>query len=198
MQEISEMIDALLAREGGYVNDPSDPGGATKYGITIHTLSAVRGRKCTPTDVRNLTKAEAREIYKSLYFQKPRIDELPHDLQPCVFDMQVNAGNRAVKILQETLNKFGTSLKVDGVIGSKTIDNAHAVFEEAGQYLVDAYGIERREYYYRLADRRAASRKYARTRSGGKGGWINRAEEFMSSKYRFSMDQHKARIAAWR
>ncbi|MBT8416590.1 MAG: peptidoglycan-binding protein, partial [Silicimonas sp.] len=59
------------------------------------------------------------------------------------------------------------------------------------------YGIERRNYYYRLADRRPASRKYARRRDGGKGGWIRRAEEFIAPRYHLSDAEHNARVAAW-
>ena len=64
-------------------------------------------------------------------------------------------------------------------------------------YLADAYGIARRNYYYALADGRPASRKYARSQSGGKGGWITRAEEFISAKYHLTAAEHRARVAAW-
>jgi len=67
----------------------------------------------------------------------------------------------------------------------------------APDHLVDAYGIERRNYYYRLADRRAASRKYARRKDGGKGGWITRAEEFITARFHLTRAQHDARVAAW-
>ena len=74
---------------------------------------------------------------------------------------------------------------------------AARAFAKAPQHLADAYGIARRNYYYRLADGRAASRKYARRRDGGKGGWIARAEEFISPRYHLSAAQHKARVASW-
>ncbi|NIY99630.1 peptidoglycan-binding protein, partial [Salipiger sp. HF18] len=64
-------------------------------------------------------------------------------------------------------------------------------------HLADAYGIARRNYYFALADRSQASRKYARTRAGGKGGWIRRAEEFISPRYHLSDAQFRARVAAW-
>ncbi len=64
-------------------------------------------------------------------------------------------------------------------------------------HLADAYAIARRNYYYAIADARPASRKYARRRDGGKGGWIVRAEEFMSARYRLTEAQHKARVAKW-
>ena len=69
--------------------------------------------------------------------------------------------------------------------------------DEAGTLFADAYAIARRNYYYALADRRRSLRKFARRRDGGKGGWIRRAEEFMSARYRLSEAQHRARVAAW-
>jgi hypothetical protein len=67
----------------------------------------------------------------------------------------------------------------------------------APDHLADAYGIARRSYYYRLADRRPASRKYARRSDGGKGGWITRAETFIAPRYHLSAAQHRERVAAW-
>lgn len=198
MVNVDQLINELLVREGGYVNDPDDPGGATNFGITIHTLSEVEGRKCTPSDVRALSKSKAKEIYRELYYIKPNIHKVPMELQGSVFDMYVNAGTRAVKILQETLGLFGHNMGVDGVLGPITQKTANDVFRDVGVYLVDAYAIERREFYYRLADGRKSSRKYANTRAGNKGGWIKRAEEFMSEKYRYSLDDHRKRTANWR
>lgn len=199
---VDSLIDELLNREGGYVNDPDDPGGATNFGITIATLSAYRGQGVTPGDVAKLSRAEAVNIYKRNYLTRPKIDRLPAILVPSVFDMYVNAGNNAIKILQNVLNEFSAvfdlpKLAVDGAIGPRTLERAAFLTVEAGQYLVDAYGIARRQYYYALADRRAASRKYARTQTGGKGGWIKRAEEFISERFRLTERQHRARTAAW-
>ena len=67
----------------------------------------------------------------------------------------------------------------------------------APEHLADAYGIERRNYYYAIGDRRIASRKYARRQDGGKGGWIVRAEEFISARFHFSRAQHDERTRAW-
>jgi len=61
----------------------------------------------------------------------------------------------------------------------------------------DAYGVARRNYYFRLADRRVASRKFARTRAGAKGGWIRRAEEFLSPCFHLSEQAFQERVAAW-
>jgi lysozyme family protein len=102
-----EVAWEIVGREGGYVNDPDDPGGATKWGITIGTLRRVRGSNVTVEDVKNLTQGEAVDIFLSDYFYKPKINKLPESIQDTVFDMQVNSGNNAIKILQRTLREFG-------------------------------------------------------------------------------------------
>ena len=111
--------------------------------------------------------------------------------------MYVNAGSNAVRILQRLLIDMGIEVVVDGALGPQSIAAVQAAFETAGGYLIDAYGIARRNYYLRLADRRPASRKYARTRAGKKGGWIRRAEEFIALKYHLSQSQFKKRVASW-
>jgi len=69
--------------------------------------------------------------------------------------------------------------------------------EAAPAHLADAYGIARRNYYYALADQRPASRKFARTKAGGKGGWITRAEEFIAPRYHLTQAEHRERTAKW-
>lgn len=202
MFSVDRIAEEILDREGGYVNDPDDPGGATKYGVTIHTMRRLGldldgDGRVSAEDVQRLTRAQARGIFIEHYFDGPGINLLPEALQPTVFDMYVNAGSNAVRILQRMLNKMGQTLVVDGVIGPKTAGAAEAADARAPGTIADAYGIERRNYYYRLADARPASRKYARRRDGGKGGWIVRAEAFISPKYHLTEAEHQARVAAW-
>ena len=202
MLSVDAIARAIVAREGGYVNDPDDPGGATNHGVTIHTMKRLGldldgDGDVDSTDVRALSHAQAVEIFKTHYYSKPRIDLLPRTLQPSVFDMYVNAGGQAVRLLQRLLAEFGEPVAVDGVIGPRTAAAAAVAFGKAPDHLVDAYGIARRDYYYALADRRPSSRKYARRLDGGKGGWITRAEEFMSARFHLTSAQHKARVAAW-
>lgn len=202
MQTVREIAQDIVAREGGYVNDPDDPGGATNFGVTIHTMRRLgldldKDGKITPRDVRKLTRAQAIGIFLEHYFDRPLIAELPHVLHATVFDMYVNAGGNAVKILQKLMVDMGYSVTVDGALGPQSIAAVRAAYTASPEHLVDAYGIARRNYYFRLADRRAASRKYARTRAGRKGGWIKRAEEFISPSYHMTSQQFKARTAQW-
>ncbi len=202
MQSVTEIATEIVAREGGYVNDPDDPGGATKYGVTIHTMRRLGldldgDGDVDEADVKVLTKVKAVSIFVEHYFRKPRIDQLPEVLHATVFDMYVNAGANAVKILQRLLGDMRVPVKVDGVIGRQTIAATKKALEAAPNHFVDAYGIARRNYYYDLADRRVNSRKYARRRDGGKGGWIVRAEEFIEPRYHLTDAQHRQRVAAW-
>lgn len=202
MQSIEAMARAIVSREGGYVNDPDDPGGATNFGVTIHTMRALgldldRDGDVDAEDVKRLRLEQAVDIFLKHYFHKPGIARLPEPLRASVFDMYVNSGANAVKILQRLLGDFGQPVAVDGAIGPRTVRATATVYMKAQDYLVDAYGIARRNYYYALADKRPSSRKYAKRRDGGKGGWITRAEEFISSRFHLSRAQHNARIAAW-
>jgi len=202
MEQVEAIADQIIAREGGYVNDPDDPGGATKYGVTIGTMARLGmdldgDGTVTPEDVKRLTRAQARQIFVDHYFHRPRISALPEPLQTSVFDMYVNSGANAVKILQRLLVQMGQRIAVDGAIGPATIEAAAIAQANAPGHLSDAYGIARRNYYYALADRRPASRKYAVRRDGGKGGWITRAEEFISVRYHLSEAEHRRWVAAW-
>ena len=202
MLSVRAIAEEIVAREGGYVNDPDDPGGATNHGVTIHTMRRLgldldRDGDVDAADVRALPRSRAVDIFIAEYFERTRIGLLPEILQASVFDMNVNAGSNAVKILQRLLRQIGQRVDVDGVIGPKTVAAAKAAAAAAPGFIADAYGIARRNWYYALADGRPASRKYARRRDGGKGGWIVRAEEFISPKYRLTEAQHRARVAKW-
>ncbi len=202
MPSVTEIAKEIVAREGGFVDDPDDPGGATNHGVTIHTLRRLGidltgdGRVDTG-DVRALTKAQAEGIFIEHYFRRPGLSGLPDVVQASVFDMYVNAGGTAVKVLQRLLADMGFACDADGTIGPQTLRAAQMAFELAPAHLADAYAIARRNYYYALGDARPASRKYARRRDGGKGGWIIRAEAFMASRYHLTDAQHSARVAAW-
>ncbi len=205
MQSPQTIARDIIAREGGFVNDPADPGGATKYGVTIHTMRRLGldlngDGDVDVGDVKAVTPDHATDIFLDHYFRRPKIDRLPESIQASVFDMYVNAGSQAVKILQRTVNACAVTsqnLVADGVVGPMTIRATEKVVSAMSALFVDAYGIARRNFYYGLADRRVQSRKYATRRDGGKGGWITRAEEFIRPKYHLSEAEHRARVAGW-
>ncbi|MEM6306714.1 MAG: holin-associated N-acetylmuramidase [Pseudomonadota bacterium] len=202
MQTVHAIALEIVTREGGYVYDPDDPGGHTNHGVTLATLQRLGldldgNGTIDANDVRLISPVQAADIFKDHYFARPGIDRLPSDLHPSVFDMYVHAGANAVKILQRLLADFGHPVQADGIIGPQTERATAAAQAKAPHHLVDAYGIARRNYYYTLADVRPASRKYARRRDGGKGGWIKRAETFMAPAYHLSPQQHAQRTASW-
>ena len=202
MQEIRQLAQEIVAREGGFVNDPADPGGATKYGVTLATLQGLRrdltgDGRVTLADLRALTRDQAAEIFIQHYFHAPRLGDLPVCLQPAVFDMQVNAGRQAIRILQRLLTRLGWPLVADGQVGPRTAAAAQAAAQAMPEGLADAYGAARRDYYYALGDQRPASRKYCLRRDGGKGGWIRRAEEFIHPRNHLTDAQHRERTKSW-
>ena len=114
MIHFDEIIEHVLEKEGGYVNDPTDLGGETKYGITKRFYPDI--------DIKNLTEEQAKEIYRRDYWDKNRVDELPEQLRHIFFDMCVNQGRgTAVKVLQRAANAKGAKLKVDGGMGPATL-----------------------------------------------------------------------------
>lgn len=175
MQTARQIAEEIVRREGGFVNDPDDPGGATKHGVTLGTLRRL-GLDLTEDgeigldDVHAVTRAQAVEIFLTHYYQRPRIHEVPEELRASLFDMYVNAGSHAVRILQRLLREMGQSVAVDGVIGPETLRAVDEVAKPDPVLLRDAYGVARRNYYFRLADTRPGLRKFVRSRSGAKGG----------------------------
>lgn len=91
-------ISKTLVYEGGYVNHPSDPGGATNYGITIHDVRKYVKSNASPADVKALTKSQAIEIYRHKYWGLMECDERPAGVDFAEFDFGVNSGTaRALK-----------------------------------------------------------------------------------------------------
>jgi lysozyme family protein len=110
-------VAEVLNHEGGFVNHPKDPGGATNRGITHITLADWRGGPVTAEDVRTMSEAEAREIYRARYWNAIQGDNLPAGVDLAVFDLAVNSGvGRAARMLQQQLG-----VTVDGAIGPKTL-----------------------------------------------------------------------------
>jgi len=117
LMEFKDAIKIVLKHEGGYVNDPVDPGGETNMGIS---------KKAYPfLDIKNLTIKQASDIYFKDYWLKGKVSKVPEELRMIYFDMVVNMGrSRAVKILQEAISAKGVKTTIDGGIGPQTISNA--------------------------------------------------------------------------
>lgn len=121
----------VMDMEGGYVNDPNDPGGETKYGISKHAYPN--------EDIPNLTRDQASAIYLRDYWTPCRCDLLPTGVDLLVFDAAVNQGkDRAVKMLQAAVH-----VAQDGVIGPDTVNAARG----AGSSLLAEYAAQRMAAY---------------------------------------------------
>lgn len=122
-----DIIDEIIAREGGYVNDPDDAGGATRYGIT-EKVARAHGYK---GDMKSLSRDTAVSIYKSDYWTGPRFDQIGAvnmEVAVELMDTGVNMGPAAAtKFLQRCLNVFNQQgraypdMSVDGMIGPRTV-----------------------------------------------------------------------------
>ena len=113
-----------LREEGGYVDNPADPGGATNMGVTLVTLRQYTDdSQLGATQVKDMTVRTARAIYRALYWNPLRADALPRGVDLSVFDMGVNAGTwRSARLLQHALGFTGD--EVDGCIGPETLGAA--------------------------------------------------------------------------
>jgi Glycosyl hydrolase 108 len=142
-ERFERCVEMILKHEGGYVDHPQDPGGATNRGITFATLKAWRDQPITKQDVKDLTVEEAKDIYYANYWNALRCDELPDGVDLVVFDFGVNAGvGRAAKTLQRSVGAGD-----DGVIGPVTIG---AVQKFKADDTVRKFSDRRREFYRNL------------------------------------------------
>jgi lysozyme family protein len=141
-------LSVILEHEGGYVDHPKDPGGATNMGITKQTYEDWFGKVVTKDKIQNLTEADVTPIYKKNYWAGVLGDDLPKGLDLAVFDMCVNSGrHRATKFLQMMVGS-----KVDGWIGPNTISKTNGYVEATGiTNAINEYSKIRQEYYESLA-----------------------------------------------
>lgn len=135
-ETLTTALDLMFGHEGGYVNNPKDPGGATKYGITHKTLAAHRGLvSVTPAQVKSLTKEESTEIYRRSYWSQSGGDLLPVGIDYMAFDYGVNSGPaQAIKSLQRIIG-----VTADGIVGGQTVAAVKAYKSD----LIAAYAAER-------------------------------------------------------
>ena len=105
----NEAVETIFKHEGGYVNIPSDPGGETKYGISKRQYPSI--------DILNLTKDQAKRIYRNDYWNACSCGSMPQTIALAVFDSAVNQGVRAASRMIQT----AAHVKADGVIGPKTL-----------------------------------------------------------------------------
>lgn len=116
-KNFDKSLTMLLAHEGGYNNNPHDPGGMTNLGVTRKTWEAYTDHDVTEADMRALTPAKVAPLYRDRYWNAVRADELPSGVDHAVFDFSVHSGPiRAIRTLQIVLD-----IPADGRIGPRTL-----------------------------------------------------------------------------
>lgn len=156
MASFDRAIVKTLAHEGGakFTEDPTDRGGATKYGISQRAYPNV--------DIRNLTEHQAREIYKRDYWDRVRADEISSQLvAESIFDTCVNMGVRTGSRLAQIALGIEPA---DGIIGSQSLEKINATDE---QPFLSAYTIAKVARYAHICNRDRSQTRYLL-------GWINR------------------------
>ena len=172
----NNIINGIIEREGGYVNDPSDSGGETKYGITKRVARSYgfKGK------MRNLTRDYAYMIYSKMYWHKLHLDTI-EDLSLLIAeemaDTGVNMGvGRAGEFLQRSLNvlnnrgQYYNDLIVDGAVGQKTVNALKSFLSLRGAkgeaVLYKMLNALQGAFYVKLAERRVKDEKFM-------FGWFN-------------------------
>jgi lysozyme family protein len=167
---IDDLINGVIDREGGYVHHPADRGGATRWGIT----EAVARANGYAGDMRHFAREAAAAIYRRIYWQRPRIDDVAQrapSIAAELFDTGVNMGPAvAVAFLQRALNALNRGARdypdilLDGRIGPQTLralDGFLATRGAAGEtVLLKALEALQGERYVSLAERRPANEAF--------------------------------------
>ena len=151
-----ECVSLLFKDEGGYVNDASDPGGETKYGIS---------KRAYPNEnIKELSFDRARALYKKDYWEKARCEELNEEIRYIHFDTAVNMGIRvSTKLLQKA-----AGLKDDGIFGQQTLLASKNV-------TLKRYAEERIIHYNSIISANPKLEKFRK-------GWMNRVDRIVNIK----------------
>lgn len=160
MTDFEKILEFSLKWEGGdtITDDPDDPGGLTKYGISQRAHPSV--------DIRNLTYEQAKEIYRLNYWEAGKCGLLPHLINMVHFDCCVNTGlKRAAIILQKSCD-----VTADGIIGPETMRN---VVDKNQRLLAEKMIVERDVFYENLAKNNPVMGKYLI-------GWQNRTRDLLN------------------
>jgi lysozyme family protein len=134
----------VMKSEGGYVNNPKDPGGETDLGVTKAAWSTWLKRPIQLGEMAKLQLSDVKPFYKALYWDKAYCSKLPTGLDYCLFDAEVNMGvGQAIRLLQKSLGCVP-----DGVIGENTMIAIHNANPED---LIDKFSAQKEQFYRSLA-----------------------------------------------
>lgn len=164
MANSSKLVPFILQWEGGFVNDPDDLGGATNKGITISTFTEYKKRKGqkapTVTDLKNISDAEWRDVFKSLYWDRWKADEIKNQsVANILVDWVWASGSHGIKRPQRLLG-----IKADGIVGKQTIAAVNAMDAAT---LFKMIKDDRAKFIDEICKARPKNEKYRK-------GWMNR------------------------
>lgn len=158
-EKFKKAFNYVLKNEGGYVNNSSDPGGETKYGISKRSYPNL--------NIRQLSLKDVEKIYFCDYWLKGKFEKIPDEnVATQLFDLSVNLGIRAtIIVLQRALRSVGINVVEDGLLGSQTLSGV--IFSEPSNLLA-AIKSEAAGYYRLIAAKNPQQQKFL-------NGWLNRA-----------------------
>ena len=161
----------LLKSEGGYVDNPADPGGRTNLGVTQNTWESWVGRPSNEKEMRGLTPSDVAPLYKKKFWDACSCDDLPAGVDYLVFDFAVNAGvGRSAKTLQSAVGATP-----DGSIGKVTVAAANGI---PASDLIEKFSQIKTEFYQSLP-----------TFSTFGKGWLNRVAAVKEQAILISTDK---------
>lgn len=174
-------VKTTLQHEGGFVNDPSDPGGATNFGVSLRFALAITGTDGSAfdfdfdhdgdvdkDDIKLMSPSDAIEVYWKFWWQKFHYDRLPEVVAAKVFDLSVNMGaKQAHKLLQRAINDLqgNARVTVDGILGPQTFAAIDTIVDPYS--LLNAFIVQGEKFYRNLVVARPALAKY-------RNGWLRR------------------------
>lgn len=172
-ENFNKAFEELIGLEGGYVNDPSDSGGETNWGVTKNTAR----RAGYKGDMRDMTLIDAKNIYLKLFWHKIKLEKVKdYDIAFELFEQAVNMGLRKPqRWLQENLNvlnrnnpeQYWEELKVDGKVGDKTISVLNQALKKkyTKENLLKLMNIDQGSFYKKLAIKRPKDERFI-------NGWL--------------------------
>jgi len=179
-----EQADKFRAKwEGGLTDNSSDPGGITKYGVSLRWLKSVghdvdNDGDVDADDIRALTPDQAGELFKDRFWDAYKLDDFPDATGMALYDAMVNTGPvQAVKFLQRAGNFYpGIVLRDDGVVGQKTRDAVASIATDLASDVALAMRCikERKAFYVRLSQQKPSLSVFLK-------GWLNRSAALESS-----------------
>lgn len=166
---INDTIARTLVLEGGFVDNPADPGGATNMGITLNTYKRYKPG-ATVTDIRNLSKEDAIAVYKQFFWDEYNISTFPVDIQDVVFDCFVQySPYTANTLIARAATISGVDIDIDGTLDNDDVANLKTVDSK----LLRANLLKIRKHYYEsLAATSPSKRQFL-------NGWLKRLDDFV-------------------